>query len=170
MAKSAKKTKTTPKRASRSAEARTTDSRESETRAPASFAPAALLEAPPPRPGMVQRFISTSILGQDIPHHVMRKQREGWLPRPADTIPKNFPMPTLNHGQWSGCVGIEGMILCEMTEELAESRRGYFQDRTDEQTQFVSSTLGQAESQHGIPISVEDESKVHRGTKVMDDA
>ena len=162
--------KTATSRKSRSAEDRTTATRESETRAPASFEPAALLDAPPPRPGMRQRFISTSILGHEIPHHVAKKTREGWQPRPADTLPADFALPTLNHGQWAGCLGVEDMILCEMPEELAKSREEYFQVKTEDQTRFVESSLGTAESRHGIPIQVEDKSQVHRGAKVMDEA
>ena len=36
--------------------------------------------------------------------------REGWEARPASTV-KNQLFPTINHGQWEGCIGIEGMLL-----------------------------------------------------------
>ena len=86
------------------------------------WSPPSMLEAPPAREGMRQRWVSTQILGQDIPHHTMKRFREGWSPRPADTIPKDFPVPTIAQGQWAGHIGIEGMILCEMPETKVASR------------------------------------------------
>ena len=70
------------------------NTRENETRAETSWKPASLLDAPPPRPGMVQRWVATSILGKDTPDNVYKRQREGWTPREADTV-GDFPIPTI---------------------------------------------------------------------------
>ena len=94
----------------------------SEVRAPreeAAWKPPSLLDAPDPRPGMVQRWIATSIQGKESPDNVYKRMREGWEPRPADTV-KSKLFPTINHGQWAGSIGIEGMLLCEMPEEKHE--------------------------------------------------
>jgi hypothetical protein len=89
------------------------ETREDEARAETSWKPPSLLDAPDPRPGMVQRWIATSIQGKDTPDNVYKRMRAGWNPRPADSVSdKRFP--TINHGQWTGSIGIEGMVLCEM--------------------------------------------------------
>ena len=48
--------------------------------------PTDLLEAPQPREGYVQRWIATSILGQETPTNVARRMREGWKPRDPKSV------------------------------------------------------------------------------------
>ncbi len=112
----------------------------------------ALLLAPPPRPGMTQRWVRTSILDNETPQHVMRRMREGWTPRPADTIPKDFAMPTIDHGQWEGAVGVEGMILCEMPNERVALRTRHFQKKTDGLKSFIDNNLNKVEKAGGQRI------------------
>jgi hypothetical protein len=68
---------------------------------------------PPARAGMDQRWIRTELGGKFDPTNWARKQREGWKARPADSVPKDFPVPRIDQGKLAGCIGIEGMILCE---------------------------------------------------------
>ena len=86
--------------------------------------PPALLDAPEARPGYVQRWIATSIQGKETPDNVYKRMREGWQPRPADTVKDDKLFPTINHGQWAGSIGIEGMLLCEMPVEKREAQKG----------------------------------------------
>ena len=133
------------------------------------WSPPSMLEAPPAREGMRQRWVSTQILGQDIPHHTMKRFREGWTPRPADTIPKDFPVPTIAQGQWEGHVGIEGMILCEMPETKVASRRKYFAKKNADLNLFVESNLNKVEQTGGVSIDRNVQSSVSRGQKIVDD-
>ena len=118
---------------------------------------------------MRQRWVSTQILGQDIPHHTMKRFREGWSPRPADTIPKDFPVPTIAQGQWAGHIGIEGMILCEMPETKVASRRKYFAKKNADLNLFVESNLNKVEQTGGVSIDRNVQSSVSRGQKIVDD-
>ena len=133
------------------------------------WSPPSMLEAPPARDGMRQRWVSTQILGQDIPHHTMKRFREGWTPRPADTIPKDFPVPTIAQGQWEGHVGIEGMILCEMPESKVEARTRYFAQKNADLNKFVDSNLNKVEQSGGLAIDRNVQSSVSRGQKIVDD-
>ena len=133
------------------------------------WSPPSMLEAPPAREGMRQRWVSTQILGQDIPHHTMKRFREGWTPRPADTIPKDFPVPTIAQGQWAGHVGIEGMILCEMPESKVEARSRYFAQKNADLNKFVDSNLNKVEQSGGLAIDRNVQSSVSRGQKIVDD-
>ena len=105
----------TEKRNVRANESRS-NSRDDEARPQTAWKPPSLLDAPEARPGMTQRWVSTSIQGKETPDNVFKRMREGWNPRPADTV-KDKRFPTINHGQWEGCIGIEGMLLCEMPLE-----------------------------------------------------
>jgi len=133
------------------------------------WSPPSMLEAPPAREGMRQRWVSTQILGQDIPHHTMKRFREGWSPRPADTIPKDFPVPTIAQGQWAGHIGVEGMILCEMPETKVASRRKYFAKKNADLNKFVDSNLNKVEQSGGLSIDRNVQSSVSRGQKIVDD-
>ena len=133
------------------------------------WSPPALLDAPPAREGMRQRWVSTQILGQDIPHHTRKRFREGWSPRPVDTVPKDFPVPTIAQGQWEGHIGVEGMILCEMPEKKVEARKKYFARKNADQNQFVESNLNKVERRGGVSIDSDFRSEVSRGQKIVDD-
>ena len=133
------------------------------------WSPPSMLEAPPAREGMRQRWVSTQILGQEMPHHTMKRFREGWTPRPADTIPKDFPVPTIAQGQWEGHVGIEGMILCEMPESKVEARTRYFAQKNADLNKFVDSNLNKVEQSGGLAIDRNVQSSVSRGQKIVDD-
>ena len=95
--------------------------RNEQSRPDTAWKPPSLLDAPEPRPGYTQRWIATSIQGKETPDNVYKRMREGWEPRSADSV-KDPLFPTINHGQWAGSIGIEGMLLCEMPEEKASSR------------------------------------------------
>ena len=84
--------------------------RDEEARRETAWKPPALLDAPEARPGYVQRWVATSIQGKDTPDNVYKRMREGWEPRKAETVTSKL-FPTINHGQWEGCTGIEGMLL-----------------------------------------------------------
>jgi|TARA_A100001391_G_C5081726_1_gene280153 hypothetical protein len=146
------------------------NSREQNARDNTSWKPPSLLDAPPARPGMVQRWIATSILGKETPDNVYKRKRAGWEPRPSDTV-GTFAVPTLNHGQWAGCIGVEGMILCEMPEEKFKQMKAYYKEKDTEQNMSISSDLRTAERAGGIPIQETRKSSVSRGRdiSVMDD-
>ena len=114
--------------------------REEQVRPEATWKPPSLLDSPEPRPGMTQRWIATSIQGKDTPDNVHRRMREGWNPRPADTV-KDKLFPTINHGQWAGSIGIEGMLLCEMPLKTHKQMKAYYNNRNSEQNESVSGDL-----------------------------
>ena len=150
------------KRNVRAKEARS-ETREKEARVKTSWQPASLLDAPPPRPGMVQRWVGTSILGKETPDNVYKRQREGWIPRPADTV-GDFPIPTINHGQWQGLIGVEGMVLCEMPEDTHAEMKAYYAGKSQELDQSVSSELRATERAGGLAIHEDRKSTVSRGS------
>lgn len=128
------------------------------------------LAAPPARPGFKQRWIRVAIHGTDDPANTTRKFREGWKPRPANTIPATFPLPTISNGAWAGCVGIEGSILCEMPIELANKRNAYYANKTAAIDAAIEAEL-QKDSTSKMPITQQrsSASKLVRRPRVADD-
>jgi len=139
-----------------------TSIRDEETRRETAWKPPALLDAPEARPGYVQRWVATSIQGKDTPDNVYKRMREGWEPRSADTV-KSKLFPTINHGQWEGCIGIEGMLLCEMPEERHTQMKDYYSGKNQEQNESVVGELDAMGRRNGLQIQQDRHSEVSRG-------
>jgi len=139
-----------------------TSVREEQVRPEATWKPPSLLDSPEPRPGMTQRWIATSIQGRDTPDNVYKRMREGWNPRPADTV-KDKLFPTINHGQWAGSIGIEGMLLCEMPLKTHKQMKAYYNNRNSEQNESVSGDLDALGRKNGQSIYQNRKSSSSRG-------
>ena len=139
--------------------------RDEESRPQTSWTPPALLDAPEPRAGFVQRWVATSIQGKDTPDNVYKRMREGWEARPASTV-KNQLFPTINHGQWEGCIGIEGMLLCEMPKEKHKQMKSYYNNKSSEQNESLSGDLNALENRTGQKIYQERKSSVSGGRQM----
>ena len=112
--------------------------------------PTDLLEAPQPREGYVQRWIATSILGQETPTNVAKRMREGWSPRDPKSV-KDPNYSTLDKGKFAGYIGGEGMGLCEMPVEMKKQRDDYYHGRTKNLERSVAQDLHKVEKP-GNPI------------------
>ena len=146
------------------------EARAEEARPQTAWKPPSLLDAPEPRPGMVQRWVATSIQGRDTPDNVYKRMRAGWNPRPADSV-KDKRYPTINHGQWAGSIGVEGMLLCEMPEETHKQMKDYYHGKTQEQNESIPGELDALQRNSGLPIFQERRSTTSQGrdVSVMDD-
>ena len=113
--------------------------------------PSNLLEAPEPRPGYAQRWVATMVLGQETPTNVAKRLREGWAPRDVKTIKDGQHFPTIEHGKFAGHIGIEGMVLCEMPQEMLDQRNDYDAQMTENLMRSVENDMNKVESP-GQPI------------------
>ena len=144
--------------------------RDEQSRPDTAWKPPSLLDAPEPRPGHTQRWRATSIQGKETPDNVYKRMREGWSPRSADSV-KDSLVPTINHGQWAGSIGIEGMLLCEMPIEKHRQMKSYYNNKSVEANQAVAGDLDALGRKTGQPIYQERKSTSSRGRdiSVMDD-
>jgi hypothetical protein len=125
------------------------------------------LDAPPARPGFTQRWIRVGMQGKDDPTNTSRKFREGWKPRPASSVPASYHSPTIGHGKWAGCIGVEGMLLCEMPNGLRDKRNAHYREKTDSTTRAIAGEL-QKHSRSDAVITQERKSET-RMVKLQDD-
>ena len=144
--------------------------RDEQSRPDTAWKPPSLLDAPEPRPGYTQRWIATSIQGKETPDNVYKRMREGWEPRKADTVKEKL-FPTINHGQWAGSIGIEGMLLCEMPVEKHRQMKDYYHNRSQEANESIAGDLDALGRKTGQPIFQERKSTSSRGRDLsaMDD-
>lgn len=126
----------------------------------------------PPRAGMVQRWIRVAFRTETDSVNAARKFREGWLPRQVSTVPKKIPVPRIEIGKYAGCIGVEGMVLCEMPKARNDARNKYFADKNNRQTEAIDAKLyeetGRGSSGFG-PAKVERSTKVVREVPVAAD-
>lgn len=99
------------------------------------------LTAPEPRPGMAQRWIRTELGGTDDSANLARSMQEGWKLRSADSVPDNFPVPTISHGKHAGAIGVQGLVLCEMPKTRLAQREAYYAAQNKRQNDAVTADL-----------------------------
>ena len=117
------------------------------------------LEAPDPRPGYTQRWIRIRLGNDDDARNSMRKFREGWIPRKAETVPEGYAPPTFSHARLGEVIGVEDLILCEMPITKAEQRNAFYEARRDKMIEGIENDLRNV-SQRGPRIAKQHKTQV----------
>jgi hypothetical protein len=129
------------------------------------WAPPSSLDAPPAPQGYAHRWIRTSVTGFEDTANVTKKLREGWEFVRADEVLSNPSLgmyPVIKSGQYDGCIGIGGLVLARIPEEILKSRAEYFNKITQDQMTAVDNDL-MKEQQPGMPINIDRQSRVTFG-------
>jgi hypothetical protein len=118
------------------------------------WVPGTNLDAPPPLPGMRQKWIRANIrTGSDDTNWQLR-YREGWRPRDISTIPEdlrdNFPA---NEHSRQGVIQVGGLVLCHMAEARVAARTKAVRDIIRQQNLSISAETDKV-SQEGIRAGV----------------
>lgn len=125
------------------------------------------LDAPEPREGMRQKWVSKQLLGQEDRQNMAKRFREGWRPRPLETIPQSF-MPGMDfRDAESGYLEVQGLILCEMPERLVAQRDAAYRTATRNNEAFIDQDLDRAESPDN-PIHRNRSTKVTTGRRPVE--
>ena len=140
-------------------------SRASSTRAKeakkTTWTPPNSLDAPTAPAGFRHRWIRTEVLGFDDTKNVAGKLREGWELVRADEYPEQ-DFPSLTTGKYSGVIGVGGLVLARLPEEIAKSREAYFRKQTQDRDEAVNNDL--LKEQHpSMPINQDRQSRVTFG-------
>ena len=142
-------------------------SRASQTRAKAEtkkvWSPPNSLDAPPAPTGYRHQWIRAEILGQSDAKNVASSLREGWELVRADEYPES-EYPTMDHksGKYQGVIGVGGLVLARIPEEIAQQRESYYRNQTKERDEAVNSDL--LKEQHpSMPINQERQTRVTFG-------
>lgn len=117
------------------------------------------LDAPPPRPGMVQRWKRHRLNGETDTRNWQRAMREGWRPRSADSV--NVEYESMKSGD--GLIAVEGLVLCEMPIKVAGQREAFYAQRASRQMQGVDQDLYKARSPGGPVINKDHQSRTDKG-------
>lgn len=127
------------------------------------------LEAPPARPGYVQRWVRANLRSEGDNNNWQLRMREGWTPRDPATVPEAdaFFGTAKHNGQ--GVIAVGGLILCEMDERRIISKRNAIREMTRRQENSVSEETDKI-SREGVrqgaaPIVREDTTHVSTGRR-----
>ena len=140
-------------------------SRASQTRdkvkKPTTWTPPSSLDAPPAPDGFRHRWIRVEVLGFDDTKNMSGKLREGWELVRADEYPDQ-DYPSLVTGKYSGVIGVGGLVLARIPEEIAQQREAYYRDQTKSRDDAVNNDI--LKEQHpSMPINQERQTRVTFG-------
>ena len=140
-------------------------SRASQTRdkvkKPTTWTPPSSLDAPPAPEGYRHRWIRVEVLGFDDTKNMSGKLREGWELVRSDEYPDQ-DFPSLTTGKYSGVIGVGGLVLARIPEEIAQQREAYYKDQTKQRDEAVNNDV--LKEQHpSMPINNERQTRVTFG-------
>ena len=129
------------------------------------WAPPSSLDAPPAPDGYVHRWIRTESMGFQDTANVSKKMREGWEFVRAEEIKNQLgdhSYPIIRDGQYAGLIGVAGLVLGRIPEEIAQSRAEYFKGITQDRVNAVDNDL-MKEQRPEMPINISRQSRVTFG-------
>ena len=119
------------------------------------------LDAPPAPTGYRHQWIRAEVLGQQDTKNVAASLREGWELVRADEYPdENFP--TMDEGRYAGVIGVGGLLLARIPEEIALQIDEYYKQRTRDKEEAINNDL-MKERQAGMKFNSESSSRVTFG-------
>ena len=143
---------------SRAAETRTNTERPKEYKPPSS------LDAPPAPDGFRHRWIRAESLGFNDQKNIHGRLRSGYELVRADEY-KDSDYPIVTDGKYAGIIGVGGLLLARIPEELAKARIDYQRKLTEGQDESVETDLLRDQDKR-MPIKIDRNSKqTFGGTK-----
>ena len=146
------------KNLSRAAETRT------KTERPKEYKPPSSLDAPPAPDGFRHRWIRAESMGFNDSKNIHGRLRSGYELVRADEYDSE-QYPVVLDGKYAGIIGVGGLLLARIPEELAQARVDYQQKQTEGQDESVETDLLRDQDKR-MPIKIDRNSKhTFGGTK-----
>ena len=128
---------------------------------PTTWTPPSSLDAPPAPDGFRHRWIRAETMGFDDSQNMSGKIRSGWELVRADQYP-GTDYPTVKDGKYAGVIGVVGLLLARIQEEIAKAREDYFNKQTEARDEAVNNDL-MKEQHPSMPIDSERQTRVTFG-------
>jgi len=133
----------------------------SKTERPKVWTPPSSLDAPPAPDGFRHRWIRAESLGFSDTKNISARLREGFELVRADEYP-GTQYPVITDGKYAGVIGVGGLLLARISEEIAKQRAAYIEGLTKGQDEAVEHDL-MREQHKSMPINVDRQSRVTFG-------
>ena len=139
---------------------RASQTREKTSR-PKVWTPPSPLDAPPAPNGFKHRWLRAESMGFQDTKNMSRRIREGFELVRADEYPDS-DYPVVEDGKFAGCIGVGGLVLARIPEEIAKQRSEYYARMSSEQVQALDNDL-MKEQHPSMPINVDRQSRTTFG-------
>ena len=139
----------------------------SKTERPKVWTPPSSLDAPKAPDGFRHRWIRAETMGFDDTKNVQGRLRGGYELVRADEYP-NQDYPVNKDGKYAGVIGVGGLVLARVPEEIAKSREEYFDQQTKDADQALQHDLNK-EQHPSMPINQERQTRVTFGGTKKDE-
>ena len=136
----------------------------SKTERPKEYKPPSSLDAPPAPDGFRHRWIRAESMGFNDTKNIHGRLRSGYELVRADEY-DDEQYPVVMDGKYAGVIGVGGLLLARIPEELAEARMDYQRRQTEGQDESVETDLLKDQDKR-MPIKIDRNSKhTFGGTK-----
>ena len=136
----------------------------SKTERPKEYKHPSSLDAPPAPDGFRHRWIRAESMGFNDPKNIHGRLRSGYELVRADQY-DDSDYPVITDGKYAGIIGVGGLLLARIPEELAQSRIDYQRKLTEGQDESVETDLLRDQDKR-MPIKIDRNSKqTFGGTK-----
>ncbi len=142
-----------------------TTSRASQTKAKTAkkvvWTPPSSLDAPNAPAGYRHRWIRAEVMGFDDSKNMAAMIRSGYELVRADEYPGE-DYPVMKEGKYAGMIGVGGLVLARIPEEIAKARQDYYDKQNEAKEEAIKHDI--LKEQHpSMPISQERQTRVTFG-------
>ena len=139
---------------------RASQTREKEVRKKV-WTPPSSLDAPPAPTGFRHRWVRAESLGFNDTKNVSGRIRQGYELVRADEYPE-ADYPIVEDGKYAGVIGVGGLVLTRVPEEIAQQRQEYYAKQHAEKVEAADNDL-MKEEHPSMPINIDRQSRVTFG-------
>ena len=125
------------------------------------WTPPSSLDAPPAPDGYKHRWIRAESMGFDDSSNMSAKLRSGFELVRADEY-SEVDYPTVQDGKYKGVIGVGGLLLARIPNEVVKSREEYFKKQTQDRYDAIDNDL-MKEQHPSMPINNDRQTRVTFG-------
>jgi len=134
----------------------------SKTERPKVWVPPSSLDAPPAPDGFRYRWIRAESVGFQDVKNIQGRIRQGYELVRAEEIENASDYPVVEDGKYKGVVGVGGLLLAKVPEEIAQQRQNYMKAKADGMDEAINNDL-MREQDNRMPINIDRQSRVTFG-------
>ena len=134
----------------------------SKSERPKVWVPPSSLDAPPAPDGFRYRWIRAESVGFQDTKNITGRIREGYELVRSEDIENSSDYPVVEDGKYKGVVGVGGLLLAKVPNEIAQQRQDYMARKHEDRNEAIKNDL-MKEQDKRMPIDVERQSRVSFG-------
>ena len=139
---------------------RASQTREKQSK-PKVWSPPSSLDAPPAPTGFRHRWVRAESLGFNDTKNVSGRIRQGYELVRSDEYPDS-DYPVVEDGKYAGVIGVGGLVLTRVPEEIAQQRTDHYVRQGQENVDALDNDL-MKEQHQSMPINIDRQSRVTFG-------